>query len=206
LRELAPPGQEGRLIADCLSELRIQLSPEESDLLRRVGWAPFSLCELEAHDQQVMERLRSQGVVLDANEAFELHRIRQLDIEINSHCNFRCDFCPVAQTPLPKKHMAAEVFATVVNRAVEYGVHTFALNHYGEPTLDPNLVERVQIAAAHSIHVVLYTNGSRLKPATSRALSECGNVQVVVNVPSADPERYRALTRWNGDDVVIENI
>jgi len=206
LLELAAPADDGRLVTDCISGLDIQLTRAESLLLTRLGWAPFSLSELEQSERQTVEQLCEKGLILDAVEAFERHQIRQLDIEINSHCNFRCVFCPVADDHLPVKHMSSDVYTAVVDRAVEYGVPLFALNHYGEPTLDPKLPERVELAAARGIHVVLYSNGSRLKPETSRALAASGNTQVVINLPSADPDEYRRATQWRRYDPVIRNI
>ena len=58
--------------------------------------------------------------------------------------------------------MTMDTFRMVLQRAKDYGIGNVALNFYSEPTLDPKLAERIEMAAELKLRVSLYTNASNL--------------------------------------------
>lgn len=140
---------------------------------------------------------------------------RRAAIETVSHCNHRCVYCPVSVNPLPKGIMTDEVFRKIMARLFEYQPfwERISLNHYGEPTLDPDLVPRIRLCLERTGQVLINTNGglslnahfAKLAevPATSR---QC--VTWNINLPTANYERYGQLHGVPGSvlNVIQNNI
>jgi len=69
---------------------------------------------------------------------------RIVSIEINTHCNRACSYCPNSVLPQPSKLIKHEVFLAIVARlrAIKYnGVVDFIF--FSEPTLHPRLAEYI---------------------------------------------------------------
>jgi uncharacterized Fe-S cluster-containing radical SAM superfamily protein len=204
--ELIATRRTHRLVFDHLQSCFVRVSQHEHALLVRLRGSTFTCSQLAAKERTAVRRLHALGLILNENEAFVRHRYGQIDIEINSHCNFRCSFCPVSRAPLPKKLMQPDVFRMVLSRISEHGVRSISLNHYGEPTLHPRLVEYISLARSLGIRILLFTNASALKPSILSQLAQLGGVTILVNLPSADPEEFQRLTRSRQHATVIENV
>lgn len=123
----------------------------------------------------------------------------QINIEINTHCNYRCVYCPQAKQPKPARVMPQEMFELVLDKlsVLVNGQEPewVALNHYGEPGLDPELLRKAKALADRGWWLRLFTNASCLKAETAIALKELGRLDgVIINLPSLDPELYKACT------------
>lgn len=96
-----------------------------------------------------------------------MFKVRELhQIELTSHCNLRCQYCPSRNLPRPKLHMTKEHFAEAlewVRRLYLSGTQEeLNLAGIGESTMHPNFVEFVQIARVYlgeNIRLVFATNG-----------------------------------------------
>lgn len=139
-----------------------------------------------------LARLIGARLVLPDDESvFANYAVRYVDIEITSHCNARCRFCPVSADPLPRRFMPRDVFLTVLSRLEGYPVKWVALNHYNEPLLDPDFLEKVRLLDRSGLALRLFTNGMLLRPEISDELSAIGNVEsIIVNIPTDNPREY----------------
>ena len=67
--------------------------------------------------------------------------IKQLDMELNGGCNYKCPMCPQA-TGREKdflRKLPFDVFKNVVDDAMQYGLDTVSLHGSGEPTLNRDM-------------------------------------------------------------------
>jgi MoaA/NifB/PqqE/SkfB family radical SAM enzyme len=86
-----------------------------------------------------------------------------IDIEITTHCNARCDFCPREEVPF-LTHMSQEVFSKTLQRLQELPQKpriTFCGT--GDASTHPNFVEFIQQAKAAGFRVTLTSNGQRVR-------------------------------------------
>lgn len=86
--------------------------------------------------------------------------LRNLYIEITNICNLNCPFCP--DTKREKKFMSAEGFAYIIGK-VKNSAGFFYLHVLGEPLLNPDFKQILNIADENNIKVKLTTNGTLLK-------------------------------------------
>jgi cyclic pyranopterin phosphate synthase len=131
-----------------------------------------------------------------------------LRISVTDRCNIRCIYCmPEAVEFLPRASLLTfeeiERFARV---AVGLGIDKLRLTG-GEPLVRrdlPRLVERLaRIDGVKDIG--LTTNGLLLAP-LAKSLREAGLARINVSLDALDPARFRALTRRDGLENVIEGI
>jgi len=164
------------------------------------GFTPEDVARLLGIDLATAEEfcrtLANKKIALSADlDPFRLYLIRYADVEICSHCNARCCFCPVSIDPRPKKTMALGDFEIIVQKlAVEPNLRWVSLNHYNEPLLDPTFLAKVEILACHGVQLRLFTNGHLLTADVAKRLVELKNVEsIVLNIPSGDPCEYREM-------------
>lgn len=195
LVEYAPPN----LVLHAVSKENVHILRELSLDGARIDW-------LKRTDPERFERLTRQGLLVDKNATLidTIHPC--IEIEINRHCNYRCVYCPVAKAPKPRGFMSDETYRLVLDRVIDYGALMVTLNHFSEPTLDPNLVSRVEDAVGRGLSVNINTNGSMLNERTIKRFASLGGVRVTVNIPSVDESEYRSLTGTHHLHRVIRNL
>lgn len=135
------------------------------------------------------------------------HRYHGVELEINTHCNFRCNFCPVSTKPHKQQYMSMETFLRIIDQVCACEIPEISLNHYSEPTLSPTLVEMAHIAAMNGLRIQLFTNASGLDASIVNKLSPISEfITIVVNMPEATPQRYKMVTRSSIFSRIVSNI
>lgn len=118
-------------------------------------------------------------------------QVTEYTIRVNFHCNQACEFCFVS-THLPPAGEAA------VRTAIETAGRDNAVVVLsgGEPTLNPRLVEYVELAKkSGALAVELQTNAIRLADtALTRALVDAGLAQAMVSLHGSTAEISDAIT------------
>jgi len=97
-----------------------------------------------------------------------------VDIEITTHCNARCDFCPREDVPF-LTHMPQEIFDKTLERLLEIPRKpriTFCGT--GDASTHPNFVGFIEQAKASGFHVTLTSNGQRVRGDRITRLLEAG--------------------------------
>ncbi|HEX8561051.1 MAG TPA: radical SAM protein [Pyrinomonadaceae bacterium] len=186
-----------------------EYDPEAFDLLRRLSNAPADFETLTSSNpdpgfRSLLEYLIREQMIVPASRdetpCFVPHRV---DIETCRQCNARCRFCPQSVSPKPPEVMPLELFGRILSRLDGASPEWVALNHYGEPLLDPHFRERVRMLRARGLPLYLFTNGTLLKDATVDFLCEGGLYEVTFNFPSLDPGEWGDLMQmkerfyWN---------
>jgi GTP 3',8-cyclase len=135
--------------------------------------------------------------------------LRNLRLSVTDRCNLRCSYCmPEAEYAwLPREDILRfEEIERVVDAFIEQGVDKIRLTG-GEPLLRkdlPNLVERLAQREAVT-DLALTTNGVLLSGA-ARELRDAGLHRLTVSLDTLRPERFKALTRYDELDRVLQGI
>lgn len=85
-----------------------------------------------------------------------------IDIEINTNCNYRCDYCPNRTHYRGVNYIDDDIFKKIIFelKQVKFSGRV-SLNLYGEPFLHPKIMTYIKIIKRRvpACNLVLYTNG-----------------------------------------------
>lgn len=123
-----------------------------------------------------------------------------VEIEINSRCNRRCDYCPnvVAPRNAPKL-MQSEQFERILDRLVEAGfAGRLSYHFYNEPLLHPRLPQFVARVRERlpAVRQILYSNGDYLTEEKYRDLRERGIERFVITQHDGKPGAPKPDLTW----------
>jgi len=127
------------------------------------------------------------------------YRIAQ--IENNTHCNYKCWFCPNAyDTPAPKECMNMDLFRKILLeiRSVytpwEFNDISFAT--YNEPNLDDTFQEKLQLMTDMGFQYEHISNGSMVTTElTDWLIANPQNIkQFRLNIPTMDEKKWKDIT------------
>lgn len=125
--------------------------------------------------------------------------IKQLDMELNGGCNYKCPMCPQSEGREKAflKKLPLELFQKVVNDALQYGLEAVSLHGSGEPTLNRNIADYIRFVKSRNIRCITFTNGYKLDDDLSREIIAAGLDVLRVSCIGYDAESY---THWMGQD------
>jgi sulfatase maturation enzyme AslB (radical SAM superfamily) len=133
-----------------------------------------------------------------------------VQIETAMACNLRCPMCPV---PTHKTHMdgrpAGAMPLATFERIIEQisdKPRVIGLTMMGEPMINKNLVQFVQIAKARGHYVAMTTNGTLLNEAKAKALLEAGIDMMKISFDGASKETYERIRIGADFDKVVANV
>ncbi|MGH7230954.1 MAG: GTP 3',8-cyclase MoaA [Nitrospiraceae bacterium] len=135
--------------------------------------------------------------------------LRSLRISVTDRCNLRCKYCMPEEEYawLPRETLLSfEEINTITDLFTELGVDKVRLTG-GEPLLRRDLPALVRMLAKNRRlkDVALTTNGILLAE-QAQALYDAGLHRVTVSLDTLRPERFRALTRRDSFDRVLDGI
>ena len=121
-----------------------------------------------------------------------------IDIEPSGLCNQRCLMCPTGLGALgrPQNFMSLETFGKIVD---ECGRHGTAIRFigWGEPTLNPNIVDFIVNAFDLGLLTHLNTNGTKIDSYMASALIDAGLSSLKFSFQGIDRESYLAMRRMD---------
>ena len=123
-----------------------------------------------------------------------MFKCMSVQVETTNRCNSQCIFCP---HHLVKKEgtMDEELYRKIVDEsALIPNLQTFFPIGFGEPLLDPNIIDRVHYACfklKSTTVVKLFTNGILLSQDIIRELPSVRNFELSISINGA-----RSDTRW----------
>ena len=127
------------------------------------------------------------------------YRIAQ--IENNTHCNYKCWFCPNAyDKPAPKECMTLEQFGKILTeiRSVytPWELNDVSFATYNEPNLDDGFKEKLQLMTDMGFNYEHISNGSMVTTELTDWLIE--NPQNIknfrLNIPTLDEKKWKDIT------------
>jgi cyclic pyranopterin phosphate synthase len=131
-----------------------------------------------------------------------------LRISVTDRCNLRCVYCmPEEVTFLDRSELLTfEEIAHFVRVAVPLGIDKVRLTG-GEPLLRRDLHHLVELLAAiPGIHDIGLTTNGLLLAKQAKELHGAGLRRLNVSLDTLDPEHFRALSRRDGLEQVLEGI
>ncbi len=185
------------MVYSLLDAREINLDPKAIRILRYCDKGK-TLNQLHTHfDPALVHDLIKKKLLLSKDTLYQQTKIRLLEIETITYCNFRCAYCPVSLYPYPSHHvMDMTLFQTILHEAKKIpSIRDISLNFYCEPTLDPMILKRLTEIKRHGFRLLLHTNASHLNSDIRQALKQIEQTEPVrVNLPSLDASEYRRLT------------
>lgn len=158
--------------------------------LTRIGWSG------------IMREGLSQLTFLTAAEK-SITMPRLVRFEVSSLCNLKCLMCPQPnKMTRPKKNMEFDLFRAVVDTNSQ--IKEVELFNWGEPLMNPHLIEFVGYAAKKNILTRFVTNATLLNRNMSLKLVEAGLDEIYFSLDNIDDEYERI--RKQSFSRVIENI
>jgi cyclic pyranopterin phosphate synthase len=135
--------------------------------------------------------------------------LRSLRLSVTDRCNLRCQYCMPEQDYvwLPRESLLTfEEIGAIVDAFTALGVDRVRITG-GEPLLRRDLPVLIESLAGRSAiaDLALTTNGVLLRPQV-RALRAAGLHRITVSLDTLDPNRFRALTRTDDLDRVLDGI
>lgn len=140
--------------------------------------------------------LKHRGWLQYPEDLCKEYWLRTGQIEITSHCNWRCNYCPVSQDPKPKATMSLSLFEEIVEKLSKVPTIKFITFHfYNEATLDKFFKDRIYILAKYGMKLSLASNGSALTEDKICLLKDTGVLHhLLINMPTLDGEKFREFT------------
>ena len=127
------------------------------------------------------------------------YRIAQ--IENNTHCNYKCWFCPNAyDKPAPKECMDLELFRKILLeiRSVYniWELNDISFATYNEPNLDDTFKDKLQLMTDMGFQYEHISNGSMVTTElTDWLIENPQNIkQFRLNIPTMDEKRWKDMT------------
>ena len=123
-------------------------------------------------------------------------------IELTSHCNFNCSFCPSESMKRKKAIMPRKLWEKIL---IELGdkkmTHTVFFHVLGEPLLHKDVFDAILLANSQNLSVSLYTNGALLdNKRSTKLLDVLKKGRVVLSMQDISPEsfgrRCRGTLSW----------
>jgi MoaA/NifB/PqqE/SkfB family radical SAM enzyme len=104
---------------------------------------------------------------------------RLLILEVTSHCNMHCTFCPSDDMVRQKGHVSDEQAIELIRAAHELAPGIpIMFNVVGEPFLNPKLFKYIALCEKENVPVALITNITLLTEERLRKLFQYGNISL----------------------------
>ena len=135
--------------------------------------------------------------------------LRSLRVSVTDRCNLRCQYCMPEENYvwLPRENLLTfEEIAFLTNVFSDRGIDRVRITG-GEPLLRNNVAELIKMLRQNSrIHDIAMTTNGVLLSEQAQALFDAGLHRVTVSLDTLKPERFKALTRRDTLDRVLEGI
>lgn len=150
------------------------------------------------------ERTGNYSEALDVSEK----RLLFAFFETTDFCNARCIMCGSKYMKRTRQIMPMETYCTAVEQVAKAKGHSIMLSAFGEPLLDPYIVERTAFANKFGIfrNIGLSTNGSLLTPEMYRMLAEAGLKTISISIDGFQKETYEKVRVGLSFESLQENI
>ncbi|MBD3372343.1 MAG: radical SAM protein, partial [Candidatus Coatesbacteria bacterium] len=129
-------------------------------------------------------------------------------LELSSRCNANCKMCPHHRLSRPRRDMPTETARRVILDWPPGDIDRASLFFFGEPLLQPDLVELVVLLGERQPRAMIYltTNGQLLTPELSAELWRAGLNALAVSYQGDDPGLHEQLMRGIVNETVERNI
>lgn len=144
---------------------------------------------------------RHLGKLRPENAPFNLY------FEVSKVCNLRCIICSHGHVP-KDQHYKKQIMAidTFLALSPLFTLARYAhLVGYGEPFMNPDLPEMIEIACKGGLVVDLVTNGTLLKGEVNEKLIKLGLAEITISMDSASPELFEKIRVGSDFEKIVGN-
>jgi len=113
--------------------------------------------------------------------------------------------CPIHKLSRPVGYLDWDLYQKVIDEYAQFG-KSILMSNYGEPLLDPLLVERIKYAKRKGLRVGFFTNGWLLNKKMSKDLIESGLDSLNISVHAALSPTYKRIYGCGSLEKVTKNI
>ncbi len=129
-----------------------------------------------------------------------------LQVETTTACNLNCSMCDssVRNRKWDYQFMPVDFFKKIINQLpfLKY----LNLTGIGEPLLNKNIFEMVNIASKKKINVHFSTNATIINYDIADRLIRAGLYSICFSIDAADKQNYEKIRKGSSFEKVIENI
>jgi organic radical activating enzyme len=131
-----------------------------------------------------------------------------LTIEAANVCNLACPYCftGAGEESRVRGHFPLPLYVRLINELGDY-LYEVELHNWGEPLLNKNIPDLIQIATDRGIQTTISTNFSfPFDQSRADALVASGLSQLGVSLDGASQESYEQYRKKGKLDLVLENV
>ena len=129
------------------------------------------------------------------------------EIEINRNCNINCVMCNTSMSTRPQFNMDMELFEHIVKHTKSQAKGFTALHTIGEPLMNNNLPQYLEILRKHGVRIRLSTNGLILHKRLDLLLEFTDIIEEVrFSIDGASKETYELIRRGGNWERLITNM
>ncbi len=147
----------------------------------------------EEREQALNFLLQEEMLVVSSTDESRRFYPHKIDLETVRHCNARCVYCPQSVDRKSKAVMEWEVFETVLSRLDGFQPTWVALNHYGEPLLDPYFKERVAELTRRQFLLYFISNATLLTEDIIDCLAGARLYGMALNFPALECKQWCSM-------------
>lgn len=131
----------------------------------------------------------------------------QIDIELNSACNLKCNFCIQSVRDMGKAIMDFDTFDRVVKEAVALGTRSLKLNWQNEPMIHKDLAMYISHARSLGmVNIFFSSNGILLTKEMTHNLVHSGMTKIFISLDAVNEETYFKQRNSRKFNQIKENI
>jgi len=143
-----------------------------------------------------------------------MFKIDRAVIEINGGCNYTCEMCPQtnpdgttgARGKAWLKKMPLTMFEDIVAQCAESGLNVVNLDGSGEPTLNSNLPNYIEIVKKYNAKAYIFSNGFKMHSQFMKDCVDAGLSFFRFSIIGYNSDLYKKWMNSNNFNKVINNL
>lgn len=164
---------------------------------------PDEICNVRVgvkYSEKLNETKRIDPIVTD---------IKIGEVEINNNCNLNCLMCRSWEAKRENNYMHLDIFERACSEAVSLGNKIFNIYTIGEPLLNPNLTDYLELLRAYRLKTNISTNGLLLhKNNNIKVIMDHADIirHLRFSVDGATKETYEKIRTPGKFNRLIDNL
>ncbi len=130
----------------------------------------------------------------------------EIRFEVTNRCNSHCIMCPREKMKRPQGVLDMHLYKRVLNEAIEGGVTQVSLENYGEPFLDPYIMDRIRYAKTKGLSVFTITNCSLLDKTEAREVILAGLDKLRISMYGVTKKVYEDIHKGLNFETTLNNV
>lgn len=130
----------------------------------------------------------------------------EVRIETTNKCNAHCVTCPREKMTREKLDMPFGHFISLANQAKDIGAKMVSVFGYGEPLMDPGIVDRIEYCTNIGLETFITTNAALLDVETTNGLVAAGLTHIRFSVHAIKSKDYEKIHRKLKAENTFRNI